>query len=110
VGTIIDGNTINGAGTDPSGANWNSAILINGNNTIVTNNKLSGILEWASEVWTMDDGWALGTVYHGNSFDMSQSRNGVAIQVHSTSTLGPATTVGCDNTVVGKPLSNISCR
>ena len=109
-GTRIENNVIDGAGTDPSQSNWNSAILNNGNDTHIVNNRVSGVREYGAEVWTDVSGWALGTVFSGNTFDLSSSSKSVAIQVYSTSTLRSSTTVGCNNSVVGATLANISCR
>ena len=105
-GTVIVGNTLDGAGQNPSTTNLNSLVVISGNRVTMTNNRLRNATEHGVIAYVQLSAWGTGHVFHDNAVALSGSTYYGFLLGSGVS----GSVVGCDNTVSGaRALSNVSC-
>ncbi|NLU74675.1 sheath polysaccharide-degrading enzyme [Streptomyces sp. HNM0575] len=107
-GAQIIGNTFDGSGL--TGANYDDSwVDIKGNDVLVENNKGRKTTNNGFEVHDAVKGWGCGTVFHGNSSDLSGAKGDgqYAINVVNYDAKSCPATVTRDNSVTGgKGLTN----
>ncbi|MFJ6461030.1 right-handed parallel beta-helix repeat-containing protein [Streptomyces sp. NPDC091387] len=108
-GTRIVGNTFDGSGL--TGANYDDSwVDVKGNDVLVEGNHGSRTTNNGYETHTQQSGWGCGTVFRGNTSDLSGSKGDKQLAFNITNySTSCATTVRGSNTVTGgKGLTNIS--
>ncbi|WP_329199642.1 right-handed parallel beta-helix repeat-containing protein [Streptomyces sp. NBC_01435] len=108
-GARITGNTFDGSGL--TGANYDDSwVDVKGNDVLVENNKGSRTTNNGYETHTQQSGWGCGTVFRGNTSDLTGAKGDKQIAINVTNYgTGCPTTVYRSNTVTGgKGLTNIA--
>ncbi|MGW8886100.1 right-handed parallel beta-helix repeat-containing protein [Streptomyces sp. NPDC055749] len=107
-GARIIGNTFDGSGL--TGANYDDSwVDVKGNNVLVEGNKGSRTTNNGYETHTQQSGWGCGTVFRGNTSDLTGAGGDKQLAVNVTNSSSSCrTTVYSSNTVTGgKGLTNI---
>ncbi|MFC7306500.1 right-handed parallel beta-helix repeat-containing protein [Streptomyces monticola] len=107
-GARIVGNTFDGSGL--TGANYDDSwVDIKGNDVLVENNKGTRTTNNGYETRTQQPGWGCGTVFRGNTSDLTGATGPKQLAINATNhTPTCPTTVYASNTVTaGKGLTNI---
>lgn len=107
-GAQIVGNTFDGRGL--TGANYDDSwIDVKGNDVLVENNEGRNTTNNGYETHSQQDGWGCGTVFRGNTSDLTGASGAQQLAVNVTNHSADCpTTVYASNTVTGgKGLTNI---
>lgn len=104
VGNIFDGSGLTGANYDDS---W---VDVKGNDVLVEGNKGSRTTNNGYETHTQQSGWGCGTVFRGNTSDLTGSKGDkqIAINVTNYGASCPATVYSSNTVTGGKGLTNIT--
>ncbi|MFF2010485.1 nitrous oxide reductase family maturation protein NosD [Streptomyces sp. NPDC058195] len=108
-GVRIVGNTFDGSGL--TGVHFDDSwVDVKGNDVLVENNKGTHTANTGYETHTQQSGWGCGTVFRGNTSDLSGASGDKRLAINVTNYgSGCPTTVYSSNTVTGgKGLTNIS--
>ncbi|MFC8229259.1 right-handed parallel beta-helix repeat-containing protein [Streptomyces sp. NPDC057287] len=108
-GARIVGNTFDGSGL--TGANYDDSwVDVKGNDVLVEGNRGTHTTANGYETHTQQSGWGCGTVFRGNTSDLSGAAGGAQLAVNVTNQSAACrTTVYGSNTVTGgKGLTNIA--
>ncbi|MGW4230702.1 right-handed parallel beta-helix repeat-containing protein [Streptomyces sp. NPDC004980] len=108
-GARIIGNTFDGSGL--TGANYDDSwVDVKGNDVLVEDNKGFRTSNNGYETHTQQSGWGCGTVFRGNTSDLTGATGGKQLAVNVTNqSTGCRTTVHSSNTVTGgRGLTNIA--
>lgn len=101
-GGVISGNTFDGSGL--TGANYDDSwVDVKGNGYTVTGNRGSRTSNDGFQTHSQYDGWGCGTVFRGNSSDLTGATGPDRYAIHVTNYDATAcpVTVAADNTVTG---------
>ncbi|MEU9214856.1 right-handed parallel beta-helix repeat-containing protein [Streptomyces sp. NPDC048415] len=108
-GARITGNTFDGSGL--TGANYDDSwVDVKGNDVLVENNKGTSTTNDGYETHTQQSGWGCGTVFRGNTSDLTGATGDKQLAINVTN-YGTSckTTVYASNTVTGgKGLTNVT--
>ncbi|GHH73996.1 hypothetical protein GCM10018793_14080 [Streptomyces sulfonofaciens] len=107
-GTVVSGNTFDGSGL--TGANYDDSwIDVKGNDVVVENNKGTRTTNDGYETHSQRDGWGCGTVFRGNTSDLTgaSGANQLAINVTNQADDCRTTVYGSNTVTGGKGLTNI---
>ncbi|MFI5767108.1 right-handed parallel beta-helix repeat-containing protein [Streptomyces sp. NPDC051658] len=108
-GAKIVGNTFDGSGL--TGANYDDSwVDVKGNDVLVEGNKGSRTTNNGYETHTQQSGWGCGTVFRGNTSDLTGSKGDkqIAINVTNYGASCPATVYSSNTVTGGKGLTNIT--
>ncbi|GGN69063.1 hypothetical protein GCM10011579_042990 [Streptomyces albiflavescens] len=108
-GARITGNTFDGSGL--TGANYDDSwVDVKGNDVLVENNKGRSTTNDGYETHTQQSGWGCGTVFRGNTSDLTGATGDKQLAINVTnSSASCRTTVYASNTVTGgRGLTNIT--
>ncbi|MFJ8866295.1 right-handed parallel beta-helix repeat-containing protein [Streptomyces sp. NPDC102473] len=108
-GARIIGNTFDGSGL--TGANYDDSwVDVKGNDVLVENNKGVRTTNNGYETHTQQSGWGCGTVFRGNTSDLTGATGGgqLAVNVTNQSAACRTTVYGSNTVTGGKGLTNIA--
>ncbi|MFD7493192.1 right-handed parallel beta-helix repeat-containing protein [Streptomyces sp. NPDC059832] len=108
-GAKIVGNTFDGSGL--TGANYDDSwVDVKGNDVLVEGNKGSRTTNNGYETHTQQSGWGCGTVFRGNTSDLTGSKGDkqIAINVTNYGASCPAAVHSSNTVTGGKGLTNIT--
>ncbi|GHJ38301.1 right-handed parallel beta-helix repeat-containing protein [Streptomyces sp. TS71-3] len=107
-GAVVSGNTFDGSGL--TGANFDDSwVDVKGNGVVVEDNEGTHTTNDGYQTHTQQDGWGCGTVFRGNTSDLTGASGPDQLAIHVTNQSDDCrTTVYADNTVTGgKGLTNV---
>lgn len=108
-GAKIIGNTFDGSGL--TGANYDDSwVDVKGNDVLVENNRGMHTTNNGYETHTQQSGWGCGTVFRGNTSDLTGATGTgqLAVNVTDRSAGCPTTVYGSNTVTGGKGLTNIA--